>query len=84
MRRLILCDTGPLYALADPSDQCRSQAQSELAAIARHEIATAILYPNPRRKLHSHSSAAGRGHMDSLESTPRWFGWHKHAQSEVT
>lgn len=45
MSRLVLCDTGPLYALADPSDQYHSRACDELAVLADTGIAAAILYP---------------------------------------
>jgi hypothetical protein len=40
----VLADTGPLYALADPSDQCHLQAQKDLERLAAAGRFTAITY----------------------------------------
>jgi predicted nucleic acid-binding protein len=45
MIQAVLADTGPLYALADPSDQFHSRASRELAAIERGGFAVAVSYP---------------------------------------
>ena len=44
MSRLILADTGPLYALADPSDQYHTRAHSELNRIEEGDSAVAVTY----------------------------------------
>jgi predicted nucleic acid-binding protein len=46
MTRLILADTGPLYALADPSDQFHARAAKELEAIGANGYSVAVAYPN--------------------------------------
>ena len=45
MNSTVLADTGPLYALADPSDQFHSRAAAELNTIQRRGFAIAIGYP---------------------------------------
>lgn len=45
MTGTILADTGPLYALADPSDQYHQQAHSELQAILASHLRVAVPYP---------------------------------------
>jgi predicted nucleic acid-binding protein len=42
---VVLADTGPLYALADPSDQFHHRAGQELAAIQRRGFSVAVSYP---------------------------------------
>ena len=44
-RAIILADTGPLYALADPSDQFHARARAELQAIEKRGLAVAAGYP---------------------------------------
>src|SRR5690242_18838435 len=46
MTRAVLADTGPLYALADPSDQFHERAATELAALQRRGFTIATAYPN--------------------------------------
>jgi predicted nucleic acid-binding protein len=45
MNRLILTDTGPLYALADPSDQYHLRAQTQLDRISATKGILAVAYP---------------------------------------
>ncbi len=41
----VLADTGPLYALADPSGQYHVRAQAELESIENRALAVAVSYP---------------------------------------
>jgi predicted nucleic acid-binding protein len=45
MNRLILIDTGPLYALADPSDQYHPRAHTELDRINATKKSIAVTCP---------------------------------------
>jgi predicted nucleic acid-binding protein len=45
MNSTVLADTGPLYALADPSDQFHPRAVAELKTIERRGFTIAISYP---------------------------------------
>lgn len=45
MRRLVLADTGPLYALADPSDQYHRRAQREARQLRGNKVDIAVPYP---------------------------------------
>src|SRR5712692_2060110 len=45
MKAAVLADTGPLYALADASDQFHSRAHSELREIEKRGLAVAACYP---------------------------------------
>lgn len=45
MNTAVLADTGPLYALADPSDQFHLRARKELAAIEERGFSVAVSYP---------------------------------------
>jgi predicted nucleic acid-binding protein len=42
---VVLADTGPLYALADPSDQYHVRAQAELDSIEKQALPLAVSYP---------------------------------------
>jgi predicted nucleic acid-binding protein len=44
MNSMVLADTGPLYALADPSDQYHTRAAAELNSIERRGVNIAINY----------------------------------------
>jgi len=41
----VLTDTGPLYALADPSDQFHERAREELTALERRGFIVTVTYP---------------------------------------
>ncbi len=45
MSTAVLADTGPLYALADPSDQYHQRARDELARIQSQSCFVAVSYP---------------------------------------
>ncbi len=42
---VVLADTRPLYALADPSDQYHIRAQAELESIENRGLTVAVSYP---------------------------------------
>jgi predicted nucleic acid-binding protein len=43
--KAVLADTGPLYALADPSDQFHDRAQSEIQSIEERGLQVTAGYP---------------------------------------
>ncbi len=45
MSRAVLADTGPLYALSDPSDQFHERAHRELEAITADSLAILVPFP---------------------------------------
>jgi predicted nucleic acid-binding protein len=44
LNQAVLADTGPLYALADPSDQYYARSRSELTAIEARDLTVAVSY----------------------------------------
>ena len=46
MKRAVLVDTGPLYALADPDDQYHDRASEEMVAIQDNGRQIIVLYPS--------------------------------------
>lgn len=44
MRRVVLADTGPLYASVDPTDHYHQQAQGELARLQREKLTVGVAY----------------------------------------
>jgi predicted nucleic acid-binding protein len=44
MKAAVLADTGPLYALADPSDQYHKRATAELETISKRDLSIAVNY----------------------------------------
>ncbi len=45
MRRVVLADTGPLYAALDPNDQYHRRAQGELERLTHERRSVVIAYP---------------------------------------
>ena len=43
--KAVLADTGPLYALADPSDQFHARARAEIESIEKRDFQVATGYP---------------------------------------
>jgi len=43
--KAVLADTGPLYALADPSDQFHARARAEIESIEKRGLQVAAGYP---------------------------------------
>jgi predicted nucleic acid-binding protein len=44
MKDAVLADTGPLFALADPSDQHHKRATAELETISKRDLSIAVIY----------------------------------------
>lgn len=45
MTRLVLADTGPLYAAVDPDDQLHTRAQRDLKRLAHDQRKVVLAYP---------------------------------------
>lgn len=45
MTRLVLADTGPLYAAVDPDDQLHARAQRDLKRLAHDQRKVVLAYP---------------------------------------
>jgi predicted nucleic acid-binding protein len=45
MSRLVLADSGPLYAAVDPDDAYHGRAGEELKHLARHKYSIVVTYP---------------------------------------
>jgi predicted nucleic acid-binding protein len=45
MKRVVLADTGPLYAAVDPDDQYHPRAQQELSELQRRQLTVMLAYP---------------------------------------
>jgi hypothetical protein len=59
MKRVVLADTGPLYAAVDPDDQYHGRAQRELKRLSRDKACRSCRLPHTIGILHARALPFG-------------------------